>query len=335
MAVSTVAPLASRRVVSIDVLRELAQVLGAFLLYNLGRVLAVDDLGAADAHAVDIVDAQRWLGLPTEASLQAWALGHDWLVDLANRYYVSVHFPLTIAVLVWLFRYRRPAYTSAKRALLLATGVALVFHVLVPVTPPRLLDSLGMTDAGHAGGMSIYQAPVLGSMSNEYAAMPSLHVGWALLLAVVLVVACRTRWRWLWLLHPLATVFVVVSTANHYWLDGLAGSVLVVGALWLSRSALAGAQASASSAAATRLCAVQISSGSPSNCRRCSSRNPISCRHRSTSMVRIASRSSGVISTPSSSSSSFVGRTPTGVGRPETSPSLNRHSHSSARRLSR
>lgn len=235
MAVSTVAPTASRRTLSLDVLREVAQVLLAFLLYNVGRVLATDDLGRADANAHGVLDAQQWLRLPAEASLQAWALSHEWLVDLANRYYVSVHFPLTIAVLVWLYRYRRPAYTWAKRALLLATGVALVFHVLVPVTPPRLLSSLGMVDTGHAGGMSIYQAPVLGSISNEYAAMPSLHVGWALLLAVVLVAACRTPWRWLWFLHPLATLFVVVSTANHYWLDGLAGSALVLGALLVTR----------------------------------------------------------------------------------------------------
>ena len=235
MAVSTVAPTASRRTPGLDVLREVAQVLAAFLAYNVGRLLATDDMGRADANARAVLDAQDRLGLPAEASLQAWALGHDWLVDLANRYYVSVHFPLTIAVLVWLYRYRRPAYTWAKRALLLATGVALVFHVLVPVTPPRLLSSLGMVDTGHAGGMSIYQAPVLGSMSNEYAAMPSLHVGWALLLAVVLVATCRTRWRWLWLLHPLATLVVVVGTANHYWLDGLAGSVLVLGTLALTR----------------------------------------------------------------------------------------------------
>ena len=107
--------------------------------------------------------------------------------------------------------------------------------MLLPVTPPRLLTSLGMVDTGHAGGISIYQAPVLGSMSNEYAAMPSLHVGWALLIAVVLIAACRTRWRWLWLLHPVATVFVVVSTANHYWLDGIAGAGLVLAAFWLTR----------------------------------------------------------------------------------------------------
>jgi hypothetical protein len=235
MAVSTVAPSPTRRASGGNVLREIAQVLAAFLLYNVGRMLAADELGRADGNAHEVLDAERWLRLPAETSLQAWALGHDWLVDLANRYYVSVHFPLTIAVLVWLYRYRRPAYTWAKRALLVATGVALVFHVLVPVTPPRLLSSVGMVDTGHAGGMSIYQAPVLGSMSNEYAAMPSLHVGWALLLAVVLVATCRTRWRWLWLLHPLATLFVVVSTANHYWLDGLAGSALVLVALWLTR----------------------------------------------------------------------------------------------------
>lgn len=236
--VSTVAPTASRRAVGADVLREVAQVLGAFLLYNLGRMLASEELDRADAHAHAILEAQHWLRLPTEASLQVWALSHSWLIDLANRYYVSIHFPLTLAVLVWLFRYRRPAYHWAKRALLVATGFALVFHVLVPVTPPRLLSSLGMVDTGHAGGMSIYQAPVLGSMSNEYAAMPSLHLGWALLLAVVLVAACRTRWRWAWFLHPLATLFVIVSTANHYWLDAAAGAVLVLGALWVTRPRL-------------------------------------------------------------------------------------------------
>ena len=235
MAVITAAPAADRRTRMPDVAREVAQILVAFLLYNVGRMLASHELGRADAHAQDVLDVEHWLRRPAEATLQTWALGHDWIIELANRYYVSVHFPLTIAALVWLYRCRRPAYHWAKRALLAATGVALVFHVLLPVTPPRLLTSLGMVDTGHAGGMSIYQATVLGSMSNEYAAVPSLHVGWALLIAIVLIAACRTRWRWLWLLHPLATLFVVVSTANHYWVDGIAGSALILGALWLTR----------------------------------------------------------------------------------------------------
>ncbi len=235
MAASTVSPTASRRTFRPAALVELTQLLGAFLVYNLGRVLATQELGRADAHAHGVVDVERWLRLPAEATLQTWALGHDWIIEAANRYYVSVHFPLTIAVLIWLYRYRRPAYHWAKRALLGATAVALVFTVLLPVTPPRLLSSLDMVDTGHAGGISIYQAPVLGSMSNEYAAMPSLHIGWALLIAIVLIASCRTRWRWLWLLHPVATVFVVVSTANHYWLDGIAGAALVIGALLVTR----------------------------------------------------------------------------------------------------
>src|SRR6478735_8464115 len=162
MTVSTTVPIAARRTPALVVAREVGQVLVAFLVYNLGRMLATQELGRADANAHGVVDVERWLHLPAEATLQTWALTHDWIVELANRYYVSVHFPLTIAVLVWLYRYRRPAYHWAKRALLGATTVALVFTVLLPVTPPRLLTSLGMVDTGHAGGMSIYQAPVLG-----------------------------------------------------------------------------------------------------------------------------------------------------------------------------
>ena len=136
MAASTVTPGAESSYPSLEVAREVAQVLVAFLLYNLGRMLATHELGRADAHAHDVVDVERWLRLPAEATVQTWALGHDWIVDVANRYYVSVHFPLTIGVLVWLCRYRRPAYHWAKRALLGATAVALAFTVLLPVTPP-------------------------------------------------------------------------------------------------------------------------------------------------------------------------------------------------------
>ena len=220
--------------------REACILFIGWALYTAGRFVAGGREELAYENARKVWSLERMLRLPDEAAIQAAAMKVPHLVEIANGYYAAVHFPLTIAVLVWLYRYRRPAYHWAKRALLGATTVALVFTVLLPVTPPRLLTSLGMVDTGHAGGISIYQAPVLGSMSNEYAAMPSLHVGWALLIAVVLIAACRTRWRWLWLLHPLATVFVVVSTANHYWLDGIAGSVLVLGALWLTRPRVLG-----------------------------------------------------------------------------------------------
>nr|WP_216653977.1 phosphatase PAP2 family protein [Nocardioides sp. zg-DK7169] len=213
--------------------RELATVLALFAAYNLGRLLATTRVGPADEHARAIRDLQAGVALPDEADLQAWALGVEGLVALADRYYL-LHFPVTAAVLVWLWVRHRPSYRWARTALALATGVAMLVHLVLPVTPPRLLAEAGMVDTGQHGGTSVYAGSPLAGLANEYAAVPSLHVGWALLLAVVLVATLRSRWRWLWLLHPALTTATVVVTANHWWLDAAAGALLVGAALLLA-----------------------------------------------------------------------------------------------------
>jgi hypothetical protein len=215
---------------------ELATVLGLFAAYNLGRLLATGQVASADGNALRILDLQAALRLPTESDLQAAALGVDHLVGLADRYYL-LHFPVTAAVLVWLWVRDRAAYRWAKRALVLATGVAMVVHLVVPVTPPRLLAAAGVVDTGQQAGTSVYGGSPVGGLANEYAALPSLHVGWALLVALVLVATLRTRWRWLWLAHPLLTTVTVVVTGNHYLLDAAAGAGLVVLGLLATRSA--------------------------------------------------------------------------------------------------
>lgn len=216
-------------------LLEVASVLALFAAYNLGRWIATGREASADGHADALVALERWLHLPSEVTLQRWAFDVPHLIDFCNRYYVLVHFPLTVGVLVWLYVRRREAYTWAKRSLILATGAAMVVHIALPMTPPRLLPGLGMIDTGSRSGESVYggTSPV-GGLANQYAAMPSLHVGWALLLAVVLIGTSRSRWRWLWALHPILTTVTVVVTANHYLLDAVAGSALVLAALWLS-----------------------------------------------------------------------------------------------------
>ena len=113
------------------------------------------------------------------------------------------------------------------------TAAALALHVLLPLAPPRLLPLAGMVDTGHAVGPSVYGTPGTDALTNQYAAMPSLHVGWAAAVAIVLITATRSRWRWLWSLHPLLTLAVVLITANHYWLDAavalaLLGMILLV-----------------------------------------------------------------------------------------------------------
>jgi hypothetical protein len=108
------------------------------------------------------------------------------------------------------------------------TGLALIVHVLVPLAPPRMLPDLGFIDLAAKYGQSVYGAYEVGSLSNQFAAMPSLHVGWALLLPIPVILATRSRWSWLFLAHPIITIAVVVGTANHFWLDGIVAAALLL-----------------------------------------------------------------------------------------------------------
>ncbi|WP_411152237.1 phosphatase PAP2 family protein [Streptomyces sp. A30] len=207
--------------------RELLLVVGLFLVYKFGRQLATGHTGEAFHNAHRVWDLERTLRLPGEGSVQSLLLHGDTLAHLANAYYATVHFPATLAFLVWLYL-RRPAhYVWARRVLAALATAALVLHLVFPLAPPRMLAATGLVDTARVYGPSVYGPPQTDTLSNQFAAMPSLHFGWALMLAIGLIVATRSRWRWLWLLHPLLTLLVIVGTANHYWLDALAAGALL------------------------------------------------------------------------------------------------------------
>ncbi|WP_281894345.1 phosphatase PAP2 family protein [Phytohabitans aurantiacus] len=206
--------------------RELLLVAVLFLAYKLGRLAVAGDLSSAYANAVHVWDLERALRLPSEAALQRLVIGDDGVVRAANLYYACVHFPATAAVLLWTYLRRPALYRWARTTLALLTAAAFLVQVLVPLSPPRFLSLTGMVDTGHAVGPTVYGSST-DAFANQYAAMPSLHVGWAAAVAIVLIVATRSRWRWLWLLHPLLTLAVVVVTANHYWLDGIVALALL------------------------------------------------------------------------------------------------------------
>jgi len=207
--------------------REILFVAVLFLAYKLGRVLVEGHVGAALTNAQDVWDFERLAHLPSEESLQAALLDHTWWIRVANCFYAYVHFPATAAALVWLYLKRPEIYLWFRRTLASLTALALVIHALFPLAPPRMLTSAGMVDTGHLYGPSVYGSPSTDTLSNQYAAMPSLHVGWALAVAIAMIAATRSRWRWLWLAHPVATLLVVVVTGNHYWLDAIAAAALV------------------------------------------------------------------------------------------------------------
>jgi hypothetical protein len=208
-------------------LREVALVAVLFLGYKAGRALAAGRVGLADANADRVWGFERWIRLPGEEAVQDFLLHSDVAVRVVNAFYAWVHFPAAAVFLVWLYL-RRPAdYVLGRRMLAAVTAAALVVHVVFPLAPPRLTSGLGFVDTAARLGPAVYGSPVTDKISNQYAAMPSLHVGWALVVALVLMRGTSSRWRLAWLAYPVTTILVVVGTANHYWLDAFAAAVLV------------------------------------------------------------------------------------------------------------
>jgi hypothetical protein len=204
-------------------------VMGAvFLAYRQVRHLTSGDTGAAFANAERVVALEQQLGLFSERAVQRLVLHSETAIALLNRYYVGVHFPATIALLLWACWRHPEAYRRIRTAFLAVTVGALAIHVAVPLAPPRMLVGEGFVDTLRVYGPNIYPADTTRSVANQFAAMPSLHFGWAVLVAAAAILILRTRWRWLAVLHPAVTLLAIVATANHYWLDALVAGLLIV-----------------------------------------------------------------------------------------------------------
>ena len=200
---------------------------GLFLSYKAARLLTAGHAVQAEQNAGDLWRLERLLHLPSEAALQEVVLAERWLIISANCYYAFVHFPVTALCLVWLFWRRRAVYLWARRMLAWLTAIGLAANLVLPVAPPRLASVTELLDTGTRFGPAIYGAPETDMLSNQYAAMPSLHVGWSLVVALAMVGNAGPWMRVLWLTHPMITVVVVVVTGNHFWLDAVIAVMLV------------------------------------------------------------------------------------------------------------
>ncbi len=216
-------------------IRELALLLTLLWIYTGARIVADADIPAAYRHAGTVLHLEHRLHLPPEQHLQRALLAWEPLARLADTYYASAHLLVTGLGLLWLLLRRPDCYRWARRAIIGASSAALVVYVLLPVAPPRLIPKRGFVDTARLLGQSVYSTGGPTSLTDQFAAMPSLHVGWSVLIATVCIGAGTTRWRWMWLVHPLVTVPVVVATGNHYWLDVLAGAALAVTATLATR----------------------------------------------------------------------------------------------------
>lgn len=221
-----------RRVLSRpNLLLELLVIRVGYSVYSHIRAAATGSVGAAEEHARQIHSVEGALGIDIEHWVNQAVVRTQWLEAFFNFYYTSFHFVVPLSILGVLYVRRPSDYRWARASLAFATVLALLGFWLYPLAPPRLMPGMGFIDTVH--GPQDLANPDYGAMTavtNQYAAMPSLHFGWSLWCGLVVLVLAPKLWmKLLALLHPLFTVCAIVATANHWVLDA-AGGAAVVGA---------------------------------------------------------------------------------------------------------
>lgn len=219
---------------------EAGVLLGLFALWQFAGRLSVHARGRAAARGEALWHVERVLHLPSETSVQHLLLPHPLVVRLFNTYYAYAHVNGLLLTLLWLFVWHRNEYARARTALALTTFACLAIQ-LISVAPPRLLgvdgsgSTHGIIDVATAYGQSVY-GPLNQGLSDQFAAMPSVHVAWASAAAWFFWRQARGPLRYLGLVHLTLTVAIVVATGNHYWADGIVAAALLAVALFLTRT---------------------------------------------------------------------------------------------------
>jgi hypothetical protein len=198
-----------------------------FTCYREVRYLTRNHTDAATSNAHRIVDLERRLGMFTEGWVQNLTLHSRVVIGLLNRYYVTVHFPLTAFFVVWALVRHRNAFRHIRTWLFVVTAAALAIHVAFPLAPPRMLTEHRFVDTLQRYGPRIYSTNTTQSIANQFAAMPSLHFGWAVIVATGFVAIKRTRRSLIAFAHPAITLVAIVATANHYWMDAVVALALI------------------------------------------------------------------------------------------------------------
>lgn len=234
----------SERIIPLRWYREVTIVLSFYGVYTLVRnqfgsasVLPARALG----NAIHVIRAEEALDLFIEPRLQGAFLEWEGFLRFWNIFYGSLHFIVTAGVMVWLYRRHPQRYRRWRTILGGTVALALFGFGLFPLMPPRLLADLGQFGGGTAqfpfvdtlaevGGLWSFGSEGMKSITNQYAAMPSLHIAWSTWCALAIIPVAQSWWtRTLFALYPFITLFAVMVTANHYWLDGVGGLIALAG----------------------------------------------------------------------------------------------------------
>ena len=208
-------------------LSEVMQLAALLLLYKLVRYWSRDQFAAAVDNARHVIRFERGLPVPNEVDLTRISMRWPPFVRFLNQYYVIAHFTAMTLFLVWMYATKPDTYRICRRILIWMTAVGMVLHVVYPLAPPRMFPEFGFVDTGQLFGPRAYgNQGLFDGVSNQIAAMPSLHFGWAVLVAWGAVKFARSKWRWIVVAHPILTLLAIIITANHYWIDAFVALVI-------------------------------------------------------------------------------------------------------------
>ncbi len=210
----------------IDLLRQFGLFAGAYMLYRLVRGLVDGRAAVAFDNARDLIELERELDLFVEPAIHAWASGEAWVIDTASWLYVNSHFTLTFAALAYIYLRRNRSFYFVRNVFMVSMGIALVGYAVYPTAPPRFMREWGFRDsvAEFTGGAT--NSASADVLYNAYAAVPSMHVAFALIIGLAMARMVRRPWaKAAWSGYPVLVTFVVVATANHWWMDAFLGAL--------------------------------------------------------------------------------------------------------------
>jgi hypothetical protein len=227
----------------LDALRQLSLFATAYFAYRLVRGIVEGDANAAFAHARWLISIERGMHVFVEPSIQAWASGSHFVMVLASWLYVNAQGSITIAALLYLYLRHNRNFYFVRNMFLIAMAIALVGYTVFPTAPPRFMPEWGFIDtvSDFTPVNVSHTSASMSTLFNPYAAVPSMHVAFALMIGWPLALLARTSVaRVLWIVYPFVMTFVIVITANHFILDAVLGALTAAasayGASWLARA---------------------------------------------------------------------------------------------------
>ncbi len=225
-----------------------------YVAYEGSRTLAQSDRYLAIRNALDVVRAQQVLGIDWERGVQVWAINAPSLVmTIANWTYFNCQFTITYALLLFIYFRRNHAFYFIRNALLGTSFAALLGYILLPTAPPRMLAGLGFIDTLQQTSIN-HSSGLVQWFANPYAAMPSLHTAYAVIIGCAgVLVFSHPLLRAIWALYPLLVLFSIIATANHWFLDAAVGAFVALFALLFAFAVSRGRVPTLTHARATRL----------------------------------------------------------------------------------